>query len=152
MDLNAHWNMLRKMQPPIFNFTRFWWGSQPPPRFWRASGRAPAAPPPSPDGDSPDLRWDLWPPWPCYENVQFCFMNIFWTKEGKAIIQMPSCFCRSNALKHVFVDPERSRSKFYLTSRHIKVKSWPKANLQINRCGLTRWTQYNLLHRSISFM
>ena len=82
--------------------------------------------------------------WPCSENMEAIFTNIFWTKEVKAIIIMPSCFCRSSALKYVFVfawNTCLSRSKFYLTSRHIRVKWWPKTSLQINRCGLTRWAQ-----------
>ena len=45
--------------------------------------------------------------------------------EERAIVQTPLCFSRHDTLKHVFVDPERSGSKFYLSDlrpRDVEVK------------------------------
>ena len=140
MDLSAHWNIFQKMQLLYSTSRDSGDGAIPP--FLNSEGAGPCCRPPPPPvatpliwGETTDLHGLA------LKTCSFILTKFFWTKEVKAIIQMPSCFCRSNALSHVFLYPERSRSKFHLTSRHIKARCWLKANLQINRCGFTRWAQ-----------
>ena len=89
--------------------------------------------------------------------ICFFFMNSFWMRNAGPLIRTSLYFSRQDASKHVFVNPERSRSNFDVRWPRV---TWAQGLLVTERTqyayNMSRlnklWIRWDHLHRAISFL